>query len=237
MELLSKRVYGGVSSGLDGREISMTDHCCDENDANLQVMQQRQTRMLWVVLLINAVMFVVEFVAGWLAASTALLGDSLDMLGDALVYGLSLVVVAKSLRWKAIAAGFKGVVMFLFGGLVLVEAVHKIMTGYVPASIPMMVIGAVALIANVVCLVLLTRHRADDVNMHSSWVCSRNDLVANAGVILAGLLVLLTGHVWPDVLVGVIIAILFIRSSLDVLRQARRRYKQRDAGSEPPADR
>lgn len=202
----------------------MAGHCCNENEGHLQALQQRQTRMLWVILFINAVMFLAEFGAGWWAGSTALLGDSLDMLGDAMVYGLSLVVVAKSLRWKAISAGVKGAVMLGFGVLVLLEAVHKAIWGTPPEYSLMIVMGMIALAANVVCLVLLTRHREDDVNMRSAWICSRNDLIANTGVVAAGVLVLVTGTVWPDVAVGALIAAVFLQSSIGVLRDARARY-------------
>lgn len=202
----------------------MAGGCCNEDDAHLQMMQQRQARMLWVVLALNAVMFVAEFTTGWLTGSTALLGDSLDMLGDAMVYGLSLFVVLKSVRWKAISAGVKGVVMLGFGVFVLADAVYKIVAGSAPEATPMMAMGAVALVANIICLVLLTRHRTDDVNMRSSWICSRNDLFANTGVIVAGALVMATGSIWPDVVVGVAIAVLFLQSSIGVLRDARNRY-------------
>lgn len=204
----------------------MAGCCCSEDDTHLQIMRQRQARMLWIVLVINALMFVTEFTVGWMAGSTALLGDSLDMLGDAMVYTLSLFVVAKSLRWKAISAAVKGAIMLGFGVLVLTEAIHKVVAGSSPEATPMIAIGAVALAANIVCLVLLTRHRKDDVNMRSSWICSRNDLFANTGVIVAGTLVLMTGSIWPDVIVGVAIAVLFLQSSIGVLRDARNRYTE-----------
>ncbi|EAR23470.1 cation diffusion facilitator family transporter [Nitrococcus mobilis] len=199
--------------------------CCHENDRGIIELRDRQARMLWAVLAINAVMFVVEFGAGWLASSTALLGDSLDMLGDALVYGFSLLVVARSTRWKAISAGFKGSIMAVFGIIVLLEATGKILWGSEPQALLMALVGGVALAANSVCLALLTRHRGDDVNMRSAWICSRNDLVANAGVLLAAAAVALTGSAWPDILVGVAIAVLFLRSSLGVLDDARRTYR------------
>ena len=198
--------------------------CCSENDAHLQHMRDRQSRMLWAVLAINTLMFVVEFTAGWLASSTALLADSLDMLGDSLVYGLSLFVVAKSLRWKAVSAGCKGVVMLGFGVLVLGEAVIKAMAGDTPQSGVMAVVALIALAANIVCLVLLTSHRGDDVNMRSSWICSRNDLFANASVLVAAVFVAWTQSVWPDVIVGALIAGLFLHSSIGVLRDARANY-------------
>lgn len=201
--------------------------CCNENDAHIKHLRERQARMLWAVLAINAAMFVIEFTAGWLASSTALLGDSLDMLGDALVYGLSLFVVAKSMRWKAISAGFKGAVMLAFGLLVLGEAITKAIAGTVPEPSVMAVVGAAALAANIVCLLLLTRHRGDDVNMRSSWICSRNDLAANTGVLAAAALVAFSGSLWPDVIVGVAIAGLFLHSSLGVLRDARTSFGRR----------
>ncbi|MGB7755815.1 MAG: cation diffusion facilitator family transporter [Salinisphaera sp.] len=210
----------------------MAGCCCSETDPHLQAMRQRQARMLWAVLSINTLMFAAEFGAGWWAGSTALLGDSLDMLGDALVYGLSLFVVARSVQWKAISAAAKGALMLGLGLLVLGEALAKTLSGHVPDSGFMMGVGAVALAANIVCLFLLTRHRDDDVNMRSSWICSRNDLFANGGVIVAGLLVALTDTVWPDVIVGAAIAVLFLQSSIGVLRDARRRYIQAQANEE-----
>lgn len=203
----------------------MAGCCCDENEIASRALQKRQRRMLWAVLCVNATMFAVEFGAGVLAGSTALLGDSLDMLGDAMVYALSLVVIAKSLRWKAMSAGIKGAVMLVFSVLVLLEAIHKAVAGAVPASALMMVIGSAALLANMACLLLLTRHREDDVNMRSAWVCSRNDLVANTGVIVAGIAVHVTQSVWPDILVGGAIAVLFFQSSIGVLRDAWLRYR------------
>lgn len=204
----------------------MAGCCCNENDAHLQAMRERQTRMLWTVLSINTLMFVVEFGAGWWAGSAALLGDSLDMLGDAMVYGLSLFVVARSLRWKAVSAGVKGGVMLGFGLLVLGEAINKALVGHAPQSALMLTVGAIALVANTVCLILLTRHKGDDVNMRTSWVCSRNDLFANAGVIVAGFVVAFTGSRWPDIIVGLAIAGLFLQSSVGVLRDARNRYAE-----------
>ncbi|WP_043768218.1 cation diffusion facilitator family transporter [Algiphilus aromaticivorans] len=202
----------------------MSANCCNENDPCLTALRERQTRMLWTVLAINAVMFVVEFTAGWLASSNALLGDSLDMLGDSLVYGLSLFVVARSTRWKAVSAGFKGTVMLGFGVLVLADAVHKALLGGAPQAGTMAAIGALALAANSVCLLLLTRHRSDDVNMRSAWVCSRNDLIANGGVLLGAALVAVSGSRWPDVVVGTVIAALFVYSATGVLRDSRRSF-------------
>ena len=198
--------------------------CCHGVERSITERRGRQTRMLWVVLAINAVMFVVEFAAGWVASSTALLGDSLDMLGDALVYSFSLLVVTRSTRWKAVSAGLKGGIMAVFGIIVLLEATGKLLWGSGPEAMLMASVGVAALAANSVCLVLLTRHRGDDVNMRSAWICSRNDLVANAGVLSAAAAVALTGSALPDILVGVAIAALFLRSSFGVLHDAHRTY-------------
>ncbi len=199
--------------------------CCHEDDSHLTALRQRQTRMLWAVLVINAGMFVTEFTAGWIADSTALLGDSLDMLGDALVYGFSLWVVTRSERWKAVAAGLKGTVMAVFGAAVLMEAASKVVWGGVPQPPIMAVFGAIALAANSLCLVMLTRHRGDDVNMRSAWICSRNDLIANGAVLLAAAMVHASRSPWPDIVVGVAIAGLFLRSSGLVLSDARRSHR------------
>ncbi|MGD8430840.1 MAG: cation transporter, partial [Ectothiorhodospiraceae bacterium] len=177
-------------------------------------------RMLWIVFAINAGMFLVEFGAGWVASSTALLGDSLDMLGDALVYAVSLLAVSRGPGWKAGSATFKGLIMAGFGLLVLAEAVGKLIYGGAPLAGYMAGVGALALAANTFCLVLLTRFRDDDVNMRSAWICSRNDLIANTGVLVAAGFVVATGSLLPDVIVGVAIALLFLHSSVGVLRDA-----------------
>ncbi|WP_435103635.1 cation transporter [Arhodomonas sp. AD133] len=197
--------------------------CCHEDDCHLTAL--RQARTLWVVLIINASMFVAEFTAGWIADSTALLGDSLDMLGDALVYGFSLWVIARNTRWKAVAAGLKGTVMAVFGAAVLMEAASKVVWGGMPQPPIMALFGAIALAANSLCLLMLTRHRGDDVNMRSSWICSRNDLIANGAVLLAAAIVAVSASPWPDIIVGVAIAGLFLRSSGHVLADARRTYR------------
>jgi Co/Zn/Cd efflux system component len=165
-------------------------------------------------------MFLVEAMAGLLAGSAALLADSLDMLGDALVYGVSLAVIGRSLRARAGAAALKGIAMLVFGLGVLAEVAYKLYTQHVPDALLMSVTGAIALLANSICLLLLTRHRSDDVNMRSAWICSRNDLAANVGVLLAAFGVFFTNSIWPDIVVGLLITGLFLKSSLVVLKEA-----------------
>ena len=182
----------------------------------------RQRRVLRVVLCINAAMFLMEFGAGLLADSTALLADSVDMLGDALVYGFSLYVVSRGSVWQARAALLKGTVMVIFGLGVFGEAVLKIVRGIVPAAGFMGSIAFLALAANVACLFMLWRRRGDDINMRSTWLCSRNDVMANAGVLIAAGVVALTGSPWPDIAVGLLIATMFVTSATKVLRESRR---------------
>jgi Co/Zn/Cd efflux system component len=193
------------------------EHCCEDKAEALEALRERQGRTIRVVFAINALMFIVEAGAGVAARSTALLGDSLDMLGDALVYGATLFAFTRGASAKAKAAVIKGGVMLLLGGLVLVEAVSKIVGGTLPNGGTMGVIGAAALAANVTCLLFLFRHRADDINMTSAWICSRNDIIANGAVVLAALAVGAFDCRWPDVLVGVAIAGLFLVSAIGVL--------------------
>lgn len=186
---------------------------------------ERQRRVLRVVLWINVAMFLVESTAGLLAHSTALFADSVDMLGDAIVYGFSLYVVARGPVWQARGALLKGVIMAAFGAGVLAEVALKLIGGAVPVAQTMGVIGALALAANAVCLALLWARRTDDVNMRSAWTCSLNDVAGNVGVLLAGAGVALTGRAWPDIAVGLLIAALFATSAVSVIRDARRHLR------------
>lgn len=182
---------------------------------------ERQRRVLQVVLWINVGMFLTEFVAGVLANSTALLADSVDMLGDAVVYGFSLYVVARGAIWQARAAFLKGVIMAAFGMGVLVQVVVKLVVGLAPSAEVMGGIGVLALAANGLCLVLLWRRRTDDINMKSAWLCSLNDVVGNAAVLVASAAVALTSSGWPDIIVGLLIASMFGASAVGVIRSAR----------------
>jgi Co/Zn/Cd efflux system component len=186
---------------------------------------ERQRRVLRVVLWINVGMFLAEFVSGILAGSTALLADSADMLGDAIVYGFSLYVVARGPVWLARAAFLKGVIMAAFGIGVLVQAVVKLLTGLAPSAEIMGGVGLLALALNGVCLALLWRHRTDDVNMRSAWVCSLNDVAGNTSVLVASAAVALTGSGWPDIIVGLLIAAMFGASAVTVITSATRRLQ------------
>ena len=197
----------------------MSDHCCSSKGVELEKLarQAKQRRVLIVVLVINAVMFFAEFGAGLVAGSAALMADATDMLGDALVYGVSLYAIAKSDRWKAGVAAFKGAFILVLGFGILVNAAIKIQSGVPPSSTLMLVFGGMALVANLVCLGLLWRFRRQDVNMASTWECSRNDVISNVGVLAAAGLVAATRSPWPDIVIGVAMAAVVLRSAVRVL--------------------
>ncbi len=195
-------------------------NCCENKSCEISALRANHSRVLWIVLAINAVMFFVESSAGVLAHSTSLLADALDMLGDALVYGFSLFVLSRSARWQASAAFVKGAFMLALGVGVLMEAAYKMFNPIMPEVETMGVVGTVALAANLVCFLLLYRHRGDNLNMRSTWLCSRNDLIANVSVLLAAAGSYLLVSRWPDIIVGAVITALFLHSSFEVLRQS-----------------
>jgi len=199
----------------------MGKSCCENKSGELQALRKKQAWVLKVVLAINATMFFVEFGFGWISRSTALMADSLDMLGDASVYGFSLYVLNKGSQWRARAGLAKGLVMAVFGLVVLGQALYRFFSQTVPEAQTMGIIAGLALSANLVCLYLLYSHRSDDINMKSTWLCSRNDIVANCGVLAAGALVSIFNSGIPDLMMGVAIATLFLWSSRDVIVEAR----------------
>lgn len=207
------------------------DDCCSSKAEEIAALGSTASvrRVLQIVLAINLAMFFAEFTAGLLARSTALMADSVDMLGDALVYILSLYVLGRSLRWRAGAAMVKGIIIAAFGIWVFAEVIMKIAGGVVPTASTMGLFGGIALVANLVCLGLLYRYRNRDVNMSSTFECSRNDVIANVGVIIAAVGVAAFDSFWPDVVVGTAIAALFFRSALRVLRSAWPQFRSTSA--------
>jgi Co/Zn/Cd efflux system component len=199
----------------------MADPCCDTSAPHLEELRARHRGVLRTVLAINLAFFVVEFAAGLWVGSSALLGDSLDMLGDALVYVASLYVVGRSALAQARVAAAKGVVMALLGAGVLIDAVARVAAETAPPSAVVGALGALALAGNAACFVLLYRHRGDNLNLRSTWLCSRNDLVANLAVIASAGAVAVTRSPWPDAVVGGGLAALWLRTSVRVLREAR----------------
>jgi cation diffusion facilitator family transporter len=196
------------------------DDCCEHKSEELITLRGEHRKVLVLVLAINAVLFIVEAAAGLLAHSTALLADSLDMFGDALVYGFSLYVLWRSAEWKAKAALLKGTIMAVFGAGVFLEVIYKTVSGIVPSAETMGIIGVLVLLGNGICALLLFRYRSDDLNMRSTWLCSRNDIIANLAVLGAAIGVNAFDVSWPDILVGAAIAALFLKSASTVLRES-----------------
>ncbi len=182
-------------------------------------------RVLWIALAVNALMFCIEIAAGLGAGSTALLADSLDFLGDAANYGVSLFVLGLALRWRARAALLKAASMGLFGLWVAGTAIHHAIAGTIPDATVMGVVGTLALAANLGVALLLFRHRNGDANRRSVWICTRNDALGNLAVLVAALGVFGTGTFWPDFAVAAIMSALALWGSVQVLRQAARELR------------
>lgn len=202
--------------------LMMADACCSAKRDTIAELGRKaeQRRVLIAVMAINLVMFAIEFGGGLTARSSALMADSVDMFGDAVVYALSLYALNRGARWEAGAAIAKGGLILAFGIAVIVEIADKIANGVPPSSTLMLGFGGAALAANLTCLALLGRFRKANVNMASTFECSRNDVASNIGVLVAAGLVAMTGAAWPDIAVGGIIAVIFLRSAWRVLAEA-----------------
>lgn len=205
--------------------------CCDEDvcASKKPVIDPVYRRVLVIALIVNALMFSVEVVAGSAAGSNALLADALDFLGDAANYGISLYVLGQLLVWRARAALLKGITMGLFGLWVLGKTTYAVWAGVPPEAFTMGVVGALALAANVFVALLLYRYRTGDSNMQSVWICSRNDAIGNVAVMLAALGVGITGSAWPDLAVAFGMAALALTGAAQVIRQARQELQAEPA--------
>lgn len=201
-------------------------------DCKVEVESRAQARVLRILLGINATMFVVEVVLGILAESTGLIADSLDMLADAAVYTVGLYAVGKAIRTKARAAMLSGILQITLALGVALEIVRRFFSGSDPEAVLMVVVSLLALAANIVCLRLISRHRDGEVHMRASWIFSRNDVIANAGVILAGALVYLLNSRWPDLVIGALIVIVVARGGLAIVADAR---SEQDLNRKTPA--
>lgn len=182
-------------------------------------------RALIAVIAINAVMFVVEMSAGMISGSQALKADALDFAGDTATYALSLMVIGASVRTRAYASLFKGASLGVIAVAVLGMTALRVLDGSPPEASTMGIVGFMALAANAASVVILLRWRDGDSNVRSVWLCSRNDAIGNVGVILAGGLVVLTGSAWPDLVVAILLASLFLKSASAITLQATRELK------------
>lgn len=184
---------------------------------------------LWIALVVNAAMFVVEMYAGSAADSHSLKADALDFFGDAANYAISLLVAGMVLAWRARAAFFKGATLLLLGAYVFVSAGWAAWHGSNPQPEAMGTIGLMALVANIGVAVLLFRFRSGDANMRSVWICSRNDAIGNVAVMAAAAGVFGTGTAWPDLIVAAVMAVLGVWGGLQIMAQARSELAQKVA--------
>ena len=187
----------------------------------VEIKDASQKRVLYWLLGINAVMFFVEMTVGILADSTALIADSMDMLADAVVYGIGIYAVGKSILHKAKAAQISGYFQLLLGVIILIDITRRLFLGSEPISSLMIGMGFIALIANVACLAIIRNHKNDEVHMRASWIFSANDVIANMGVIIAGVLVVWFDSRVPDLVIGCIVSIVVLRGAWMILKDAK----------------
>jgi cation diffusion facilitator family transporter len=195
--------------------------CSDSCSADLSKVSAAERNTLVVVLVLNAGMFVAEFSAGLVAGSTALLADSLDMLADALIYALGLFALGRAAHWRARTALGSGLFQLALGIGVAGHAMAKVFVDGLPDTGTMGLFGALALVVNTVCFLLLARFRHGDINLRATWICSRNDMIGNVGVLVAAGLVMWLDSMWPDIVIGLLIALVVIRSALRIVAEAR----------------
>ena len=194
----------------------MSNCGCDSGQA-----ERLERKTLIILLAINAVMFFTEIVLGFLAESTGLIADSLDMLADAGVYGISLYVVGKGIALQSKAANVSGVLQIVLGLGVFFEVLRRLLFGSEPESLLIIAVGTVALIANIYCLFLISRHRDAGLHMRASWIFSTNDVIANLGVIVSGGLVWTIGNRYPDLVIGAIISAVVVRGGFKILNETK----------------
>lgn len=194
--------------------------CCSNNSARFDGVSPAYRRVLWIIIALNAGMFVLETAAGHLAASQALKADALDFLGDAATYSLSLIVIGQPLIWRSRAALLKGASLALMALWVLGSTAWQVLVTGHPQAEVMGLVGLLALAVNMTSVLLLLRWREGDANVRSVWLCSRNDAIGNVAVMLAALGVWGTNAGWPDLAVAALMAALFLVSSVKIVRQA-----------------
>lgn len=192
-----------------------------ECGCEIEIRDKSQRKVLIVLLAINASMFIFELGLGWYAESTGLIADSMDMLADAIVYGIGLYAIGKAAEYKARAALLSGWFQGALGLLILVDVARRVIVGSEPVSALMMGIGIMALIANIICLRHIQRHKDGEVHMRASWIFSKNDVIANTGVILGGALVWLLDNRWPDLVIGSLIALVILNGARHIILDAR----------------
>lgn len=202
-----------------GSELSLSEPVeASKVDQPPQQDHGAQRSVLKVVLALNTVMFIVETVAGLWGDSSGLLADGLDMLADALVYGVALYAVGKGLEQERRAARFSGILQSILAILLIFEVGRRLLFHSEPGSTVMIVTSAVALVVNFCCMLLLAPRKDDAVHMNASWIFTSTDVLANAGTILSGVLVRWTGSRLPDLVIGIVVSALVLRGGLKIFK-------------------
>ncbi|MDQ6957804.1 MAG: cation transporter [Mariprofundaceae bacterium] len=187
---------------------------------NIEIRDKEQRRVLIPLLLINGLMFVIGFTLGIIGQSTGLIADSMDMLADATVYAIAMYAVGRGLHAKIRAAHVSGVLQIVLAFGVMLDVIRRFVFGSAPESTLMIVMGLVAFAANVVCLILIAKHRKGEIHMRASWVFSKNDVIANIGVIVSGGLVAWLSSPLPDLIIGFAISIIVMKGGIFIFRDA-----------------
>lgn len=205
-----------VPLGLGAIVVETTDATESAIPTELDPVRERKT--LRILLAVNATMFAVGLVAGIVAGSTGLLSDSLDMFADATVFALSLYAVSRGKATQLRAAHVSGWLQGTLAVAALGEVVRRFIQGGAPEAPIMMVIATVSLVANSFCLRLMTKHRDGGAHMKASTIFLANDVLANLGVIAAGVIVQFTGSQYPDLAIGTMIALVVLWGARRILR-------------------
>jgi cation diffusion facilitator family transporter len=214
------------------KETTMGTDCCG-GGATFEGLSADYKRRLWLVIAVNAGMFIVEMAAGALAGSQALQADALDFLGDSLTYGISLAVIGAALRVRAWAAFAKGLSLTIMSLWVFGSTAYHVLVLDIPRAEVMGLVGFMALAANVASVLILARYKDGDANVRSVWLCSRNDAIGNVAVMLAAAAVWATATKWPDLIVAAVMAGLFLYSSMQILRQSARELRTGQMATSP----
>ncbi len=201
-------------------------NCASACEKGLSQLAKRHQLVLGLVFIINIGMFFTEALYGWLSESRALFADSLDMLGDAIILGSSLLVIQRSEKCKTWVSMMKGVVMSAFSLFVLGSVIYRFFYPGLPEAFIMGIVGGLALVANLFCALLIYRFKSDDINMRSTWLCTRNDVLANIGLLGAAWGVAFTHSFLPDLIIGMLICGLIFKTSLDVIQEASTKLKE-----------
>ncbi|HCA26061.1 MAG TPA: cation transporter [Betaproteobacteria bacterium] len=194
-------------------------------DCEVTVKNKEESTILIILLGVNALMFLIEITLGIFSESTALIADSLDMLADAAVYGVALYAVGQPALAKIKAAQISGLLQIILGTAVAIDVIRRLIFGSAPESLIMIPVGVAALIANLVCLQLISAHRNGEVHMRASWIFSKNDVIANVAIIMGGLLVYLLNSRYPDIVIGLAISSLVIHGGVHILKDAHHEKK------------